>query len=113
MSRFLSACGPVQDQVATIRKPLRSLEHELFNDLSAATALTPPPYAVAALIEVFGQQIKWRDDPEIDDVTNGLAASGGHTQPAGTSFWYDLNLAGFKMMESVAGATARVTYYGE
>jgi hypothetical protein len=76
--------------------------------ISAASALpTVPAATTVVLIQVEGQNCRWRDDG-VDPT-----ASIGVLLGAGTAFWYRGTFAAFKIIEVAASATLNVSFYQE
>lgn len=75
-------------------------------DLSVAVGLTPPAGgASVALLNVVGQNVRWRDD--------GVAptAAVGMLLVVGDEFTYQGDLTKLKLIEVVSGAELNVSYY--
>ena len=88
---------------------LRPVGYEQITSLAAAQSLTLPAVgnarAVYALIECESQAVRWRDDG-----TNPTAAV-GMPLPVDTPFWYNGDLATFKVIEQTPSAKVNVCYY--
>lgn len=81
------------------------LGYQQITSLSAATALTVPTGATAALIVASTQNIRWRDDG-----TNPTA-SVGMPVLVDTYFTYDGDLSRIRFIEQSSGAVLNVSYY--
>ena len=81
------------------------LGYQQITSLSAATALTVPTGATAALIVASAQNIRWRDDG-----TNPTA-SVGMPVLVDTYFTYDGDLSRIRFIEQSSGAVLNVSYY--
>ena len=81
------------------------LGYQQITSLSAATALTVPTGATAALIVASTQNIRWRDDG-----TNPTA-SVGMPVLVDTYFTYDGDLNRIRFIEQSSGAVLNVSYY--
>jgi len=80
--------------------------------ISAASGLPTvsgsiPAATTVALIQVTGQNCRWRDDGT--DPTAAIGIQLG----AGTSFWYRGTFSAFKIIEEAASAVLNVAYFQE
>lgn len=81
------------------------LGFQAITDLSSAIGLTPPAGASFALLNVVGQNIRWRDDG--DDPTDSV----GMLLVVGDEFTYQGDLSAIKFIEVASGAALNVSYY--
>jgi hypothetical protein len=91
--------------VAISDKRLTPMGYQQIDDVSAAVGLAVPSGADRALIQVLGQNVRWRDDGT--DPT----ASVGMRRAAGDELFYTADLAAIKFIEEAAGAEINVVYY--
>lgn len=80
--------------------------------ISAASGLPTvsgsiPAATTVALIQVTGQNCRWRDDGTDPTASVGIQLG------AGTSFWYRGTFSAFKIIEEAASAVLNVAYFQE
>lgn len=86
----------------------KSLGFEQNTSLSSATGLASiPAGADLALLQVTGQNVRWRDDG-----TNPTATIGMVLTAAGDPYPYSGDLTKIKFIEVSASAVLNVTYFG-
>jgi hypothetical protein len=86
-------------------RSLEPLGYQQITSLSAATALTIPEGARAAIIEAETQAVRWRDDG------TSPTASVGMPLASGADFLYTGKLSKLKFIEQTASAKLNVCYY--
>lgn len=89
----------VQDDLLT------SFGYEQISGAAAATGLTVPQNAIYALIQVLGQNVRWRDDLEDPTAAVGMQIT------AGDSLFFNGDLRNLTFIEEAASAEINVTYY--
>lgn len=91
---------------------VRSLGYEYISSLATVKALTVPAGATAAVINVVGGLVNYRDDG-VDPTNAASGAGGGMELLPTTNFNYNINLANIRFIQQT-GFTAKlnVSYYG-
>lgn len=86
----------------------KSLGFEQNTSLSSATGLASiPAGADMALLQVTGQNVRWRDDGTNPTTTIGMVLTSG-----ADPYPYSGDLTKIKFIESTASAVLNVTYFG-
>lgn len=85
----------------------KSLGYQQVTDLTAAVGLTVPAGADLALLQVTGQNVRWRDDGTNPTTTVGMVLTA-----AGDPYPYSGDLTKIKFIEVSASAVLNVTYLG-
>lgn len=84
----------------------KSLGYQQVTSLSSAAGLTVPAGASIALLQVTGQNVRWRDDGTDPTTTVGMVLTSG-----GDPFPYSGDLSKIKFIEVTASAVLNVTYF--
>ena len=84
----------------------KSLGYQQVTSLSSAASLTVPAGAGLALLQVTGQNVRWRDDGTDPTTTVGMVLTSG-----GDPFPYSGDLSKIKFIEVTASAVLNVTYF--
>lgn len=84
----------------------KSLGYQQVTSLSSAAGLTIPAGAGLALLQVTGQNVRWRDDGTDPTTTVGMVLTSG-----GDPFPYSGDLSKIKFIEVTASAVLNVTYF--
>lgn len=84
---------------------LETKGYQQVTGLSSAKGIVPPREARVAVIQAWGQDVRWRDDG-----TDPTAAVGMVLQ-AGRDMLYTANLTKIKFIEMNVGAEINISYY--
>lgn len=84
----------------------KSLGYQQVTNLTAAVGLTVPAGAGLALLQVTGQNVRWRDDGTDPTTTVGMVLTA-----AGDPYPFSGDLSKIKFIESSATAVLNVAYY--
>lgn len=85
----------------------KSLGYQQITSLSAATTLTIPAGAAAAMIRCETQSVRWRDDGSDPTASVGMLMTASDAV-----LWYTGQLARLKFIEVTASAKLNVVYFG-
>lgn len=84
---------------------LNPIGYQQLTGLSAVKDLTPPKDARVAVIQAWGQDVRWRDDGTNPTGTVGMVLQ------AGRDMLYTGNLAKIRFIETAASAEVNVSFY--
>jgi len=84
----------------------KSLGYQQVTNLTAAVGLTIPAGASIALLQVTGQNVRWRDDGTDPTTTVGMVLTA-----AGDPYPFSGDLSKIKFIEASATAVLNVAYY--
>lgn len=84
----------------------KSLGYQQVTNLTAAVGLTVPAGASIALLQVTGQNVRWRDDGTDPTTTVGMVLTSG-----ADPYPYSGDLSKIKFIEATATAVLNVTYF--